>query len=116
MPSPRTNPPTPLSNHGIANRSTTPNPSTPKNTIPYNANKASDNRDASPTSTISAGTPAVEFNSSRVGNPNLSLYRNFPTSMAAPPSAVTTIKIDHSVVTSFDPSDKELYDLWAPRK
>ena len=25
------------------------------------------------------------------------------------------IRVDHSIATCFDPTDKELYDLWAPK-
>jgi len=25
------------------------------------------------------------------------------------------IRVDHSIATCFDPADKELYDLWAPK-
>ena len=26
-----------------------------------------------------------------------------------------SIRVDHSIATCFDPADKELYDLWAPK-
>ncbi|KAH9853491.1 hypothetical protein C2E23DRAFT_728155 [Lenzites betulinus] len=70
--------------------------------------------DASPTSsTIS--------NLSRILEPSRSLYRPIP---SAPSSAFGTpasarkvvIRADPALVTCFDPADKELYDLWAPKQ
>ncbi|KAH9899888.1 hypothetical protein C8Q73DRAFT_787733 [Cubamyces lactineus] len=68
--------------------------------------------DASPTSsTIS--------NLSRILEPSRSLYRPIP---SAPPSAFgtparkVTIRADPALVTCFDPADRELYDLWAPKQ
>ncbi|KAI0268258.1 hypothetical protein BC834DRAFT_968464 [Gloeopeniophorella convolvens] len=31
------------------------------------------------------------------------------------PAYRTAIRVDHSITTCFDPADKELYDLWAPK-
>ncbi|KAI0349417.1 hypothetical protein OH77DRAFT_1594236 [Trametes cingulata] len=68
--------------------------------------------DASPTSsTIS--------NLSRILEPSRSLYRPIP---SAPPSTFGTpsrkvvIRADPALVTCFDPADRELYDLWAPKQ
>ncbi|KAI0335448.1 hypothetical protein GY45DRAFT_799162 [Cubamyces sp. BRFM 1775] len=68
--------------------------------------------DASPTSsTIS--------NLSRILEPSRSLYRPIP---SAPPSAFgtparkVTVRADPALVTCFDPADRELYDLWAPKQ
>ncbi|RDX55596.1 hypothetical protein OH76DRAFT_1552019 [Lentinus brumalis] len=67
--------------------------------------------DASPTSTISNL-------SARILEPSRSLYRPIT---SAPPSALGTparkviIRADPAIVTCFDPADRELYDLWAPR-
>lgn len=38
---------------------------------------------------------------------------NFP-SLATPTKK--TIRVDPSLLSCFDPSDKELYDLWAPKQ
>jgi hypothetical protein len=37
-----------------------------------------------------------------------------PAAQRMAPRRTATIKIDPVAVTSFDPSDKELYDLWVP--
>ncbi|KAI0375619.1 hypothetical protein BV20DRAFT_933053 [Pilatotrama ljubarskyi] len=79
---------------------------------PRNGSEHGQGGDASPTSsTIS--------NLSRILEPSRSLYRPIP---SAPPSAFGTpsrkviIRADPALVTCFDPADKELYDLWAPRQ
>ncbi|KAI0832398.1 hypothetical protein BC628DRAFT_1309269 [Trametes gibbosa] len=68
--------------------------------------------DASPTSsTIS--------NLSRILEPSRSLYRPIPVAPAstfATPARKVVIRSDPSLVTCFDPADKELYDLWAPKQ
>ncbi|KAI0771607.1 hypothetical protein BD413DRAFT_58375 [Trametes elegans] len=67
--------------------------------------------DASPTSsTIS--------NLSRILEPSRSLYRpipSTPTSAFGTPARKVTIRADPAMVTCFDPADRELYDLWAPK-
>ncbi|KAI0774254.1 hypothetical protein C8Q74DRAFT_1368752 [Fomes fomentarius] len=68
--------------------------------------------DASPTSST------ISNFSTRVLEPSRSLYRSIP---SAPPSALgtparkVTIRADPAILTCFDPSDKELYDLWVPK-
>ncbi|KAF8484766.1 hypothetical protein DFH94DRAFT_715967 [Russula ochroleuca] len=36
-------------------------------------------------------------------------------SSLAPHTRKIVIRVDHSIATCFDPADKELYDLWAPK-
>ncbi|RPD67183.1 hypothetical protein L226DRAFT_608419 [Lentinus tigrinus ALCF2SS1-7] len=68
--------------------------------------------DASPTSST------ISNLSARILEPSRSLYRPIT---SAPPSALGTparkiiIRADPAILTCFDPADKELYDLWAPR-
>ncbi|KAI0638168.1 hypothetical protein C8Q77DRAFT_1153837 [Trametes polyzona] len=38
-----------------------------------------------------------------------------PASAFGTPARKVTIRVDPALVTCFDPADKELYDLWAPR-
>ncbi|KAI0750700.1 hypothetical protein C8Q80DRAFT_525175 [Daedaleopsis nitida] len=68
--------------------------------------------DASPTSsTIS--------NLSRHLEPSRStLYRSItstPSSALGTPARKVTIRADPAILTCFDPADRELYDLWAPK-
>ncbi|KAL1946821.1 hypothetical protein VTO73DRAFT_14925 [Trametes versicolor] len=68
--------------------------------------------DASPTSSTMS-------NVSRVFEPSRSLYRpipSAPTSAYGTPARKITVRADPALVTCFDPSDRELYDLWAPRQ
>ncbi|OSD04232.1 hypothetical protein PYCCODRAFT_1466202 [Trametes coccinea BRFM310] len=67
--------------------------------------------DASPTSSTMSSV-------SRAFEPSRSLYRPIP---SAPASTFGTprkvmIRADPAMVTCFDPADKELYDLWAPKQ
>ncbi|KAI0650793.1 hypothetical protein C8Q79DRAFT_1007025 [Trametes meyenii] len=68
--------------------------------------------DASPTSsTIS--------NLSRIIEPSRSLFRAIPSTPASAygtPARKVAIRADPSIVTCFDPADRELYELWAPRQ
>ncbi|KAI0005014.1 hypothetical protein BJV74DRAFT_806366 [Russula compacta] len=96
-------------------RSRTPSPQHgPSTTVPSNRGGAAasssifvaggfqDAANASPTlSSVSSGSNALV----PAGRVNLGV---------AHPRKIV-IRVDHSIATCFDPADKELYDLWAPK-
>ncbi|KAI0723286.1 hypothetical protein C8Q76DRAFT_390391 [Earliella scabrosa] len=63
-------------------------------------------------------TSSTISNVSRIVEPSRSFYRHLT---SAPPSALgtparkVTIRADPALLTCFDPADRELYDLWAPK-
>ncbi|KLO08279.1 hypothetical protein SCHPADRAFT_859219 [Schizopora paradoxa] len=60
----------------------------------------------SPTSTISSPAQAVR----------MPMRTNPSTSSAGTPQRKAVIKSDPTMISCFDTSDKELYDLWAPKQ
>ena len=57
-------------------------------------------------------------NNSRILDSSRALYRTInttPSSAQATPGRKVTIRVDPALFTCFDPADKELYDLWAPK-
>ncbi|TEB35701.1 hypothetical protein FA13DRAFT_1788313 [Coprinellus micaceus] len=73
---------------------------------------ASPNVNDSPTSTLSQST-------SRINNIRLDAstpYRSVFSSGTAAYGRQTVVRADPALLTCFDPADKELYDLWAPRR
>ncbi|KAI0677602.1 hypothetical protein C8Q78DRAFT_987908 [Trametes maxima] len=85
-------------------------PVTPDTGLRNRGTPRNEGGDASPTSsTIS--------NLSRIIEPSRSLFRTIPSTPASAygtPARKVTIRADPSIVTCFDPADKELYELWAP--
>ncbi|KIM90863.1 hypothetical protein PILCRDRAFT_811353 [Piloderma croceum F 1598] len=68
--------------------------------------------DGSPTSTTFSG------DSSRLNDSSRSTFQRLmstPLSLGTPGRKVA-IRSDPSLVTCFDPADKELYDLWVPKQ
>ncbi|KAF8335687.1 uncharacterized protein EI90DRAFT_3046795 [Cantharellus anzutake] len=72
---------------------------------------------SSPTNTVRS-SPSI--NSSI--QPNISTPRrraaapgSGSSSIFATPSSLSHIRSDHAILTAFDPADKELYNLWAPK-
>ncbi|KIM46126.1 hypothetical protein M413DRAFT_304153 [Hebeloma cylindrosporum] len=63
--------------------------------------------DNSPASTLSESPPANAFSLNISSN----ILRNIP---VLKPSRLL-VRSDPSILTCFDPSDKELYELWAPK-
>lgn len=77
--------------------------------------------DGSPTSTLSATTTGTA--SSQGDTPQPSPHNTFASAISARPalSGVESprrfyVRVDASLLTCFDAADKELYDLWAPRR
>ncbi|KAJ7129603.1 hypothetical protein C8R44DRAFT_777204 [Mycena epipterygia] len=66
----------------------------------------------SPTSTLS------ESASFRFGDSaSRSAFRaTYTPASGTPSSRKTLLRSDPSILTAFDPADRELYDLWAPKK
>ncbi|KAJ7283589.1 hypothetical protein C8J57DRAFT_1498627 [Mycena rebaudengoi] len=64
----------------------------------------------SPTSTLSEST-SFRFNDSA----SRSSFRATFTPASGTPSRKIIVRSDPSIWTAFDPADKELYDLWAPK-
>ncbi|KAJ7904575.1 hypothetical protein B0H14DRAFT_2663488 [Mycena olivaceomarginata] len=64
----------------------------------------------SPTSTLSEST-SFRFNDST----SRSAFRATYTPAAGTPAQKTLVRSDPSILTAFDPADRELYDLWAPK-
>ncbi|KAG2013592.1 hypothetical protein CC2G_010488 [Coprinopsis cinerea AmutBmut pab1-1] len=62
----------------------------------------------SPTSTFTASSSS-RFDTSRS-------YRNIFASSTTTPTRQVVIRADPSLITCFDPADRELYDLWAPKR
>ncbi|KAJ7754254.1 hypothetical protein DFH07DRAFT_823436 [Mycena maculata] len=64
----------------------------------------------SPTSTLSESA-SFRFNDST----SRSAFRATFTPASGTPSRKTLMRSDPSILTTFDPADRELYDLWAPK-
>ncbi|KAJ7179082.1 hypothetical protein C8R46DRAFT_1072401 [Mycena filopes] len=64
----------------------------------------------SPTSTLSESA-SFRFNDSA----SRSAFRTTYTPVAGTPIQKSIIRSDASILTTFDPADRELYDLWAPK-
>ncbi|KAJ6599006.1 hypothetical protein DFH09DRAFT_902552, partial [Mycena vulgaris] len=63
----------------------------------------------SPTSTLSEST-SFRFGDSA----SRSAFRATYTPASGTPSRKNIVRSDPSILTAFDPADRELYDLWAP--
>ncbi|KAF8195829.1 hypothetical protein K438DRAFT_1968323 [Mycena galopus ATCC 62051] len=63
----------------------------------------------SPTSTLSEST-SFRFSDSA----SRSAFRTTFTPAAGTPAQKTFVRSDPSILTAFDPADRELYNLWAP--
>ncbi|KAJ7228628.1 hypothetical protein GGX14DRAFT_347009, partial [Mycena pura] len=64
----------------------------------------------SPTSTLSEST-SFRFGDSA----SRSAFRATFTPASGTPVKKTIVRSDPSILTAFDPADRELYDLWAPK-
>ena len=53
--------------------------------------------------------------SARILESSRALYRPIATSAQATPARKAIVRADASLFTCFDPTDKELYDLWVPK-
>ncbi|KAF8076466.1 hypothetical protein FPV67DRAFT_1664728 [Lyophyllum atratum] len=62
--------------------------------------------------TMSGSTPP---NASRMNDIPRSTFRNIFTSSTKTPKGHIVARSDPSLLTCFDPQDKELYDLWVPK-
>ncbi|OAX36189.1 hypothetical protein K503DRAFT_802220 [Rhizopogon vinicolor AM-OR11-026] len=71
---------------------------------------AEEHEAVSPTSTTISESGGSFY---RMNEPPRPTLRSFPINLNAPRK--TTIRSDMALITCFDPADKELYDLWAPR-
>ncbi|KAG7096891.1 hypothetical protein E1B28_004297 [Marasmius oreades] len=74
----------------------------------------------SPASTLDSETPLQpprSHESSRGLSLRNSIFSGSSSSVSpgTPISRKPVIRSDPSIITSFDPADKELYDLWAPK-
>ncbi|GLB33877.1 hypothetical protein LshimejAT787_0107610 [Lyophyllum shimeji] len=69
--------------------------------------------DESSSTTMSGSTPP---NASRMNDITRSTFRSIFTSSTNTPRGHIVARADPSLLTCFDPQDKELYDLWAPRR
>ncbi|KAM5540490.1 hypothetical protein V8D89_005948 [Ganoderma adspersum] len=81
-------------------------------TRPHTGNGSPDGDAASPTSTT-VSSPSV----SRIFD--RPLYRGVtsqPSSAMGTPARKVIIRADPTLFTCFDPADKDLYDLWAPKQ
>ncbi|KAK7061777.1 hypothetical protein R3P38DRAFT_675344 [Favolaschia claudopus] len=65
---------------------------------------------SSPTSTLSE-TTSFRFTPSA----SRSVLRAAYTPATGTPARRTLVRSDPSILTAFDPADRELYDLWAPK-
>ncbi|THV08488.1 hypothetical protein K435DRAFT_959049 [Dendrothele bispora CBS 962.96] len=72
---------------------------------------------SSPTSTLSGSPPAPGSTSiARLAREASRTSLRGVLTPAGTPSRKPVVRADPSILTCFDPSDKELYDLWAPKK
>ncbi|KAF8745950.1 hypothetical protein AX14_004245 [Amanita brunnescens Koide BX004] len=88
--------------------STAPSTPTSERRARHSAGEPANN--ASPTSTYSESTETAF----RL-NDRSALHAVFATPFATPARKVV-VRSDPSLLTCFDPADKELYDLWVPRR
>ncbi|KAK7470574.1 hypothetical protein VKT23_001998 [Stygiomarasmius scandens] len=72
---------------------------------------------SSPTSTLSETPPApASTSSARLAREASRASLRGVFTPAGTPSRKPIVRSDPSILTCFDPSDKELYDLWAPKR
>ncbi|KAJ7095444.1 hypothetical protein B0H15DRAFT_829576 [Mycena belliarum] len=66
----------------------------------------------SPTSTLESEPASFRFSDSA----SRSTFRATFTPANGTPSKKNIVRSDPSIFTAFDPADRELYELWAPKK
>ncbi|KAF4619767.1 hypothetical protein D9613_005025 [Agrocybe pediades] len=110
---------TPLSSPRQSKAPATPTFATPRRTYstfttPNNATRQNNNE--SPTSTLSetSSRPGNRFNLDTQRDGIFNINNGFANSAGTARRVV--IRSDPSMLTCFDPADKELYNLWAPRR
>ncbi|KAF6762264.1 hypothetical protein DFP72DRAFT_1061530 [Ephemerocybe angulata] len=72
------------------------------------------NLNDSPTTTFSQSS-SIRTPSSNIRLDASRPYRNIFASNTSTPTRQAVVRSDPSLLTCFDPADKELYDLWAPK-